>query len=259
MSDLVAELFEQELRRRGVQCRFDEDELRYRVQHQGRELLVSLDNLARNYAREQDVACVASFVDNLLSLYRRVEGQSWEEVRGLILFAIEPSDYAEPLPLRSPISDRVDRVPVIVRAPLQTVSFITPTIVDTWQVSRAEVETTASRNLAAALTAAKLEYGDVDGVRLGYLGTELPIKAALILAPNLREVVSPVLGWPLYAVIPDRDFLYLWASRHQSLIDRVGRTVVKEFATAPYPITTEVFEISDDGIRPIGAYSPESA
>jgi hypothetical protein len=128
-----------------VQCRFDEEALRYRVQHQGRELLVSLDNLARDF-------------DDLLSLY--VEEQSWEEVRGLILFTLEPSDYAEPLPLRTPISDRVDRVPVIVRAPRQTVSFITPTMVDKWQVSLAEVEAAASRNLAAALAAAK-EHADV--------------------------------------------------------------------------------------------------
>ena len=127
-----------------------------------------------------------------------------------------------------------------------------------WQVSLAEVEATAWRNLAAALTAAKLEYEDVDGVRLGFLGTELPIKAALILAPNLREVVSPVLGWPLYAAIPDRDFLYLWASPHRGFLNRVGRAVVKEFTSAPYPITTEVFEISDDGIKPIGAYQTES-
>jgi hypothetical protein len=252
MSNLVAPLFEQELKRRGVPCRFDDETQRYRVQLQSRELLVSLDNLARAYDRDRDEACVAAFVDNLLSAY--VEEQSWEEVRRLILFALEPSDYAKPPPMRTPISDRVDRALVVVRAPGQNVSFITPAMVDKWQVLPAEVEATASRNLAAALAAAKLEYEDVDGVRLGFLGTELPIKAALILAPNLREVVSPVLGWPLYAVIPDRDFLYLWAARHRSFINRVGRTVVKEFTTSPYPITTEVFEIDDDGIKAIGAY-----
>jgi uncharacterized protein YtpQ (UPF0354 family) len=252
MSDLVASLFEQELKRCGVPCQFDDETQRYRVQHQGRELWVSLHNLARAYDRERDEACVASFVDNLLSVY--VEEQSWEEVRRLILFALEPSDYAEPPALRTPISDRVDRVLVVVRAPRQNVSFITPAMVDKWQVSLAEVEATASRNLAAALATAKLEYEDVDGVRLGFLRTELPIKAALILAPNLREVVSPVLDWPLYAVIPDRDFLYLWSTGHRNFIDRVGRTVVKEFTTSPYPITTEVFEIGDDGVKAIGAY-----
>jgi uncharacterized protein YtpQ (UPF0354 family) len=254
MSDLVAKLFEQELRRRGVQYRFDDEEQRYRVQHRGRELLISLDNLTRDYDRERDEACVAFFIDNVLTLF--VEEQSWEEVRMSILFTLEPSDYAEPLPLRTPISERVDRVPAVVR--VERISFITPALVNSWQISLAELEATASRNQAAALAAAKLEHTDIDGMRLGFLGTELPIKAALILAPNLREVVSPVLGWPLCAVIPDRDFLYLWGSRHRGLLDRVGRTVVKEFTTAPYPITTEVFEINDDGIKPIGAYSTES-
>jgi uncharacterized protein YtpQ (UPF0354 family) len=254
MSDLVAKLFEQELRRRGVECGFDDEQQHYRVHHRGRELLVSLDNLARDYDRERDEGCVASFVDNLLSAY--VEQQSWEEMRSSIMFTLEPSDYAEPLPLRTPISERVDKVLAVVR--VERISFITPTLVNTWQVSLAELVATASRNQAAALAAAKLEHTDIDGMRLGFLGTELPIKAALILAPNLREVVSSVLGWPLCAVIPDRDLLYLWGSRHRGLLDRVGRTVVKEFTTAPYPITTEVFEINDDSIKPIGAYSTES-
>jgi hypothetical protein len=121
-------------------------------------------------------------------LSARVEEQSWEEVRRLILFALEPSDHAEPPPLRTPISDRVDRLLVIVRAPQQNVSFITPAMVDKWQYSLAEVEATASRNLVAALAAAKLEYEDVDGVRLGFLGTELPIKAALIHVARLGTI-----------------------------------------------------------------------
>jgi hypothetical protein len=59
-------------------------------------------NLARAYDRDRDEACVASFVDNLLG--PDVEEQSWEEVRRSILFALEPSDYADPPPLRTPIS-----------------------------------------------------------------------------------------------------------------------------------------------------------
>jgi hypothetical protein len=129
-----------------------------------------------------------------------------------------------------------------------------PEMLEKWRVARDEVETAALGNLAAALANASIEYKDIDGVRLGFVGTTLPFKSALTLAPNLRDVVSPILGWPLHAVVPDRDFLYLWDARHRTFLHRVGGVVVKEFAAAPYPLTTEVFEIRDDGITAIRAF-----
>jgi hypothetical protein len=55
-------------------------------------------------------------------------------------------------------------------------------------------------------------------------------------------------------VIPNRDFLYVWAAQHRDFIHRVGKVVVREFTTSPYPLITEVFEIGDAGIAAIGAF-----
>ena len=74
-----------------------------------------------------------------------------------------------------------------------------------------------------------------------------------ILAPNLQEVASRVLGWPLLAVIPDRDFLYLWAAQRGISRAASGGWWSGSSRARP-PITTEVFEIGDDGIRAIGAF-----
>ena len=109
-------------------------------------------------------------------------------------------------------------------------------------------------NLARALREATIENEEIDGVQLGYIATTLPFKSSLILAPNLREVVEASIGWPLHAVAPDRDFLYLWAARHEDFAPRVGSVVVTEYSRAPYPISTEVFEIADGGIRAIGEF-----
>ena len=127
-------------------------------------------------------------------------------------------------------------------------------ILDDWKISLPQLEAAASHNLATALAGAKLAYEDIDGVRLGLVETDLAFKSALILAPNLREVASLVLGWPLHAVIPDRDFVYLWAAQHAHFARRLGGVVVREFTSAPYPLTTEVFEIGDGSIRAIGAF-----
>jgi len=63
-----------------------------------------------------------------------------------------------------------------------------------------------------------------------------------------------VLGWPLMAVVPDRDFLFLWAARHTDFVKRVGSVVVREYSKASHPISTEVYEITDQKIRAIGEF-----
>ena len=112
----------------------------------------------------------------------------------------------------------------------------------------------AFTNLGRALTEASVESQDLDAVQLGFIGTSLPFKASLILAPDFRQVVEPLLGWPLLAVFPDRDFLYLWAARHTDFAQRVGPVVVREYSQASYPLSTEVFEITDSNIRAIGEF-----
>jgi hypothetical protein len=252
MSEPVAELFEEELRRRGASFRLDSGSARYVVLYRGFELFVSLDNLAREYARDQDASAVVPFVDTVLSI--SFGAGSWEDARPSILLCLEPSDYAEPPEFSTAVSGRLLRVPVRLNASTGAIKWISQTMLDAWQVTLDLVNETASSNLADALADAKFEYRDIDGVRLGFVSTVLPFKSALILAPNLRDIVAPLLGWPLCAVVPDRDFLYLWDAQHIDFADRVGRVVVDQFTTAPHPLTTEVFEIDDAGISAIGAF-----
>jgi hypothetical protein len=89
------------------------------------------------------------------------------------------------------------------------------------------------------------------------LATELPSKASLLLASALREMIEDAIGWPVLAVAPDRDFVYLWNASRRDLIPRMGGVVCREHAQAPYPLSTEIFQISDS-LRAIGTYAPGS-
>ena len=119
----------------------------------------------------------------------------------------------------------------------------------------AEAGAIAFQNLARTLSVASVEYSDIDGVRLGFLSTSVPFKASLMLAPNFREIMEPVIGWPLLAVAPDRGFLYVWDAQHADFAQRVGGVVVREYSKAAYPISTEAYEISGEGIRAVGAFA----
>ncbi|HME08207.1 MAG TPA: hypothetical protein VKG25_14220 [Bryobacteraceae bacterium] len=251
MGTSVEVLFERELERRGIAFTADPSTGTYFVQV-GTPLSVSLENLSRQYAYERDPDCVPRFVEAIL---HRATTLSWSSARESILFALEPNDYVESSDLRLPLSKRVDRVPILVDQPLGTWRFIMREMLKEWDVTMDDVTQVAGSAMALALTSANLERSEIDGVTLGFFETDLPLKSPPLLAPNLKQIVEPLIGWPLHAVVPDQDFIYVWAARHERFFERVAAVVVREYSVAPHPVTTELFEIGDDGIRAIGAFS----
>lgn len=248
----VAQLLEAEFTRREIVFGLDAKSGRYVIRHGGIVLNVSLESFRHVYERDNDVASVARFLDAMLSSPRPLGG--WEEERAAIYFCLEPSTHSEAAQLREAVSERVDGVAIHYNARRNVVTWITEQMLSDWRVSPEQLALEASANLARALAAARIDYYDIGGRRIGSLATELPFKTALLLAPNLKEVISPTLGWPLLAVVPDRDFLHLWDARHEDMLARMERVVVREFGTAPYPLTTEVFLIADDGIATLCAF-----
>lgn len=214
-------------------------------------MLISLDNLQREVDRDGDVQHISRFVDAMLASVALPESP----MAGKQLYwCLEPNDYMESADFRSPLSDRVDRVLVHLSLDGQLISWVTPEILKTLGLSEPDASSKAFTNLATALEEATVEFQTLHGVQLGYIGTRIPFKASLILAPNLKDIVGAKLGWPLMAVTPDRDFLYLWAARHKDFVARVGPVVVSEYTKASYPISTEVWEITDAGMRAIGKF-----
>jgi hypothetical protein len=244
-------LFEDELRKRGMPFSIDAGSGRHAVEIGGGRMLVNLDNLERDLARDQDVGRVSRFVDAIVaSTESRVEQTSAEH----LYWCFEPSNHVERADYRVAMSDRVDRVLVHLSSDGRFITWVTPEMLDSLRLSEADAGAVAFANLGRALVASSVESQDIDGVQLGYLDTSFSSKASLILAPNLREVVGSVLGWPLMAVIPDRDFLYLWAAKHKDFVSRIGGVVVREYSQAAYPISTEVYEITDGTVRAIGEF-----
>jgi hypothetical protein len=248
--DVQAE-FEEELRSRRIAFSIDAESGRHAIEIGGAHLLVSLENVRRDVTRSGDRGRITRFVDSIVaSASAEIDTPGVDR----LYWCLEPSDYEERADFRVPVSDCVDRVLVHLSADGNLISWLTPELLEQLGLSESEAANRALENLATALSDATVESQDIDGVALGYLTSRLPFKSSLMLAPNLRSVVEAVLGWPLLAVAPDRDFLYLWGARHTDFTQRVGNVVVREYQQASYPISTEVFRIADDGIQAIGEF-----
>lgn len=219
-----------------------------------REVTVSLENLARDLARGLGSSHLTAFVEavrqSLLSPPDDLPG--WEEARTRVRFSLEPDDTEFGDTLRSPFAGRAVRILVYVTPDEMRISFLTPRHLERWNVDRAEAERTAAANMDALLSTTEVETRDIDAHRLGNFDSGSIFKAALLTAPSLRAKLEPQLGWPILAVIPCRDFVFVF--HDDALLERLGTVVVREYQQSGYPITTEVLEFSNDGVRAIGDY-----
>lgn len=243
--------FEKELARRGVPFTVDHASGLTEIQRDGFRSIISLENLEKSYQLDRDPQHIVRFVDAVLASMRPREAELSSD---RLSWSLEPNDYADAPSIRSPLSPEVDRVLVHVSATGERVTWVEPAMLAALRVTEDEAAARAFANLARDLSSSEIVVHEIAGAPLAHLNAMLPFKSALMLAPNLKERVGARIGWPLRSVVPARDFLYLWPAKHESALERLGGVVVREYAQAPHPISTEVYEIDDHGVRAIGAF-----
>lgn len=252
----VATLFLDELARRNIEVTLD-DEGNYCLDAHGLSLKISLENLSRDFERDRDPDRIVTFVDTITN---SLVLPGWEEAEGRVRWQLEPSDHHFGDTLREEVSEKVALVLVYVDPTETQIRWLTAADAAEWNKTRGELMAAAQRNMDRLLRQAKLETTDIDEHQLGMVSTDLvAFKAALLFCPSLKQMVEPMLGWPLFAVMPCRDFVYVLNQSDEPLLGRMGHVVVREYEQSGYPISTEVFEITDEAVRAIGDYQPEPA
>jgi hypothetical protein len=249
----VATLFLDELARRNIEVKLD-DEGNYALDVCGLGIKVSLENVSRDFERDRDPDRIVTFVDSITNLLVLPD---WQEAKERIRWQLEPSNHKFGDTLRDAVSDKVSLVLVYVDPSDTQFRWLTAADAEKWNKTRADLMAAAQENMDRILRQTKIETAPIEEHQLGMLSNELvAFKAALLICTNLKEVIEPVLGWPLFVVMPCRDFVYLLNQKDQPLLGRMGQVVMREYQESGYPISTEVFEITDQCIRAIGDYQP---
>jgi uncharacterized protein YtpQ (UPF0354 family) len=249
------DLFRSELDKRGIALSTTAEGL-YTVEVDEQTVTVSLENIRRDYERDGDADAIVRFVDRIVGVFYG-ETPPWQEVQPYVRYSLEPADYETGFDdvLVNTIGDELIQVFVYTSADGSRITWINESTLDEWGVTRDDVIQQAERNMAEILAQATLEVEEVAGGQLGMLYTEeTPFKASLILSPAFRDLVAPKLGWPVYVVVPCRDFAYVISNEDRDFLGRLGGVVVKEYRNSGYPITKDVLEVSTDGITAIGTY-----
>ncbi len=249
------DIFRAELDKRGLEHSVT-PEGRYRVKIDDNTVIISLENVRRNYDRDGDADAIVRFVAKLDTDFF-AETPSWDDVRPFVRYSLEDADYNIGFDdvLFTPITDELYQVFVYTPADGSRIAWISESMLDDWGVTREQVVRQAEENMTAIVASSKLDVEDIDGNKIGMISTEeTPFKASLILSPAFRDLVSPSHGWPVYVVVPCRDFAYVLRIDSRDFLGRLGRVVVNEYRNSGHPITKDVLQVSDDGITAIGTY-----
>jgi hypothetical protein len=251
VSTEVATLFLEELARRNIPVKLGQ-EGGYEIEVNGSKQTIQLENLSRDFARDRDPALVARFVDNVT---RAVRIPDWESAKPRIRWSLEPTDAPLEDGIHDTVSDQVALVLVHVSADEKQVMWISESIARQWGQTKETLFATAVENMQRLLAEASVTFEPIEEHKLGILNTKyIAFKAALVFCPGLKTLVEPVLGWPLFVVMPCRDFVYLIPEKDRDILGRVGPVVVKEYSEGGYPLSTEVFELTDNGLRAIAEF-----
>ena len=259
MNDPIRSALASAIEARGGSVVEERDADRVRVELDGRSFVVSLDNIRRRIQMGDALdTTVSDFIATLAPPPREIDPASQRDGLRLMLEQAEVLDGTGTV--HRSISPEVAISLVWIDSPETRIRLVQRRRLTEWQLDEEEAWTVAAANMDRLLAASPLKIMDGNnGLRLGMLETNSVLKASLITAPALRAHVAPQLNWPVFAVAPCRDFLYLVPDDARDQLGRMGTVVVREFNQSAYPLSPEIFQIYDSGIRPIGRFQPRPA
>ena len=252
-SELLA-ILQTGLNRRGLVLEPADAPGRYSVSGVGlRSLIISPDNIFAEVARDGDPSIIDHWLDVVLAEPTALP--PYLVARSGLRMALEPLGSEFGASIHADLTPSLAEVVCWTDPEERRITWISGVTLDLWQARLEDVIDAARAGLDRVLRTARLEVQEVRGMPLGMLDTDSVFKASLVLAPSLRATVEPTLGWPVCAVAPCRDFLYLFPDAHRDeLIPVLAAVVTREFASSGYPLSAEVLQISDDGVLALGSY-----
>lgn len=250
----AVQLFEEMLHEQGVQIKETTEDGFLIIEHDGAVLTINFENIKRHYVREKDPQIIREFVEQIMSAFKPFP--VWEIAKDSLLILAEPEESDLEHIVYEKVTDTICKVLEYFDQDGGRLIWLNESQLAKWNVTREEAFEAASTNMAKLMEETKIRTSEVHGMKLGMFSTSIAeFKASLIFAPNFKEKVAATIGWPVFAVLPTRDFIYVFSEKDQNLIHKIGPVVIEEFAQAGYPLSQDVFHISDVGILSIAGFS----
>jgi len=214
---------------------------------------VSLENVRKTFSRDHDKIHISNLVD-LLFIEDIKISSTWTNCKDNIFISLLPNDMDFDNMIHQKITDEFSKVYILSSDTNQI--FITKNNLVKWKITEKELDIKANSNADSLLVKSVLSFDTIENRKLGIINVENEtLKPALLFAPSMKEKAKKDFGFPFFAVIPVRDFCYIFSEKDFDFFSvRIGDVVADEYNKSGYPITTEILKFTENGIKAVGQY-----
>ena len=250
--DVVFNKFKTQLKNKGLTIDSIDKDGFILINVEESELKVSLDNIRRNYERDNDDSYITDLVNTIVSHSSKKE--DWENIKDKIYVQFFPNDFEFENLIYEKVTNEFSKVFMLNTN--NNFSFISDDDLIDWNLDLEELKNQVDLNLDTFLDKVQIEIEDVDNHKLGMIHIEeVWLKSACLFSSKIKDLVKNNIGFPFYAVIPVRDFCYIFGEQDFGYFsERLGSVVVEEYEKSGYPITTEILKFSETGVEAMGKY-----
>lgn len=219
---------------------------------------LGLDNLYNKLCSEKMTASerakqIHRHFENILAMVDAHEAQqpkTWADAKDMVYLQIAPQSYLQPLIANTQLIHRPLTDGILVAVVLDAADgygYVRREDREKWQVPETELFDQAQKNLEHSARQITLHEGRTSDKLLAIQEND-GYDAARLLVPSVRKHAAELLGEPFLVGIPHRDFIVMWSTTNSAEFHRSTRdTLASDFATQPYSISGDVFEVWADG------------
>lgn len=255
--DYVLDRFKEELERNGLSINSVDAEGYCYIEVGEQNLKISLENTRRDFERDKDDNVILDLIDTILAYDINIP-EKWEDAKDKIFLSFYISDFDFDEIINERVTDDFNKV--YVYSDGEKFTWISKADIETWRISTQELEKVANENAGSLLSKENLVFDDFDGHKLGRIDIErTSLKSAVLFSSKLTDILKEEIGFPFYAVLPVRDFCYIFPEcDFDYFLERLSSTVTDEFINSGYPITTELLKFSGIEVLAVGKYQTDS-
>lgn len=140
----------------------------------------------------------------------------------------------------------------VIDLPQMTVSITTEQMIR-WQLSIEALEEIARENLDQYAPEVEVQLVESkEGGRAAIMSEQDGYDAARLLLSDLYKRLAPKLGGNFYVALPARDMFLAISENPEPFVRRLHERVQVDFKRLPYPITSDFFLVTRDGVAGTG-------